>query len=50
MAGRKWWQILAGLWFILTGLLAVTNLTVEGAAIVLAFLAILVGILLLLDR
>ncbi len=50
MAGRKWWQLLGGLWFVLYGLLAVTSLTFTGAGVVMGFLAIIVGGLLLLDR
>jgi hypothetical protein len=50
MAGRKLWALLAGLWFIVYGLLVVSNLTITGINIVMAFLAILVGILLLFDR
>jgi hypothetical protein len=50
MAGRKWWQVLGGIWFVLTGLLSVSNVSITGAAIVLAFLAIIVGGLMLLDR
>lgn len=50
MAGRKFWQLLAGLWFVLTGLLVVTNLQIQGAGVVLGFLAIIVGLLLFADR
>ena len=50
MNGRKWWMIIAALWFILYGLLAVTNLQVSGVGIVMGFLAILAGLLLFLDR
>jgi len=50
MAGRKLWQIIGGLWFVLYGLLAVTSVTVAGAGIVLGFVALSFGVLLLLDR
>ncbi len=50
MAGRKLWVIVGGLWLILYGILAITNVTVTGAAVVLGFGALLWGILLLLDR
>jgi hypothetical protein len=50
MIVRKWWQILAGVWFILTGLFTISNLTIAGAGVVMALLAIIVGVLLLLDR
>ena len=50
MLGRKWWQILAGLWFILYGLLVITNLTVTGVGVFMGFLAVAVGALLWLDR
>lgn len=50
MVSRKWWQLLAGLWFVLYGLLAVSNLAIAGIGVVMGFLAIIVGGLLLLDR
>lgn len=50
MAGRKWWQILAGLWFVLYGLLAVTSVTFAAAPIIMGFGAIIVGALIWLDR
>lgn len=50
MAGRKWWQLLIALWFILYGLLAVTNITVIGVDVAMGFLAIIAGLLLLVDR
>ena len=50
MAGRKWWAILAGLWFVLYGLLTISNLSIQGIAVVMGFLAIIVGGLLFLDR
>lgn len=50
MQGRKWWQVLAGLWFVLYGLLAVSSFTFTGVGVVMGFLAIIVGGLLLLDR
>lgn len=50
MANRKWWQIIMGVWFVLYGLLAVTNFTFTGVNIVMGFGALAVGGLLLLDR
>jgi uncharacterized membrane protein len=50
MANRKWWQILGGIWFVLYGLLAVSNLSIEGVGVVMGFGAIIVGGLILLDR
>jgi uncharacterized membrane protein HdeD (DUF308 family) len=50
MAGRKWWALLVGLWFVITGLLAITNLTVAGVGIFMGFLAVAAGVLLWLDR
>lgn len=50
MENRKWWQLLAGLWFVLYGLLAISNLSIAGIGIVMGFLAIIVGGLLFLDR
>lgn len=50
MQGRKWWQILGGIWFVIYGLLAISNFTFEGVAVVMGFGAIIVGGLLLLDR
>lgn len=50
MGGRKLWTILAALWFLVYGLLAVTNVTVDGAGVVMGFLAILIAVFLLFDR
>lgn len=50
MAGRKFWVLLVGLWFVLTGLLIITNLTIAGVAIFMGFLAVAAGVLLWLDR
>ena len=50
MAGRKWWQILGGIWFVIFGLLAISNFTFTGVDVVMGFGAVFVGGLLLLDR
>lgn len=50
MANRKWWQIFAGIWFVIYGLLAISNFTFTGVAVVMGFGAVIVGGLLLLDR
>ena len=50
MAGRKLWVLLVGLWFVITGLLAITNLTVTGVGVFMGFLAVAAGVLLWLDR
>jgi len=48
--GRKLWIILLALWFLLWGLLQITNLTVQFAPVLLGFLALFVAIFLFLDR
>lgn len=50
MSGLKWWQIVGGVWFVLYGLLAVTNFTFTGVGIVMGFGALLIGGLMLLNR
>lgn len=50
MQGRPWWQILMGLWFVLYGLLAISSFTFTGVAVVMGFLAIIVGGLLWFNR
>lgn len=50
MANRKFWQLGLALWLILTGLLVVTNLTITAAPILLGILAIIVGLLIFIDR
>lgn len=50
MQGRKGWQVLGGIWFVIYGLLAVSSFTFTGVAVVMGFGAIIVGGLLLLDR
>lgn len=47
---RKWWVFLLGLWFILYGLLALTNFRFAAADIVMAILAIAGGFMLWIDR
>lgn len=42
--------VLAGVWFILTGLLGLVGLTFQGQAVLMAVLALIAGILLLLGR
>ncbi len=50
MGGRKLWLICMAIWFILYGLLAVTNFRFDMQGTVMGILAIVVGILALLDR
>jgi hypothetical protein len=50
MSGRKIWMILLALWFLIWGFLQVTNLTVQFAAVILGFLALLIALFLFLDR
>lgn len=50
MQGRKWWTILAGLWFVVYGLLAISSFTFTGVAVVMGFLAVIVGGLIWFDR
>lgn len=50
MQGRKLWQILGGILLLLFGIVSVFNLTMDAAALIFGFGALLVGALLLLDR
>lgn len=50
MQGRAWWQILLALFLILSGLLVITNLTIAGAPVIMAVLAIIAGIALLFGK
>lgn len=45
---QRWGQILLGLWFLFTGMIAILGLSFNGMEIVMAVFAIIVGILLLL--
>jgi hypothetical protein len=47
---RKLWQLCIAAWFILWGLLSVSNFQFEFSALILGLLAIAGGVLLLLDR
>ena len=42
--------VLAGIWFILTGLLSLVGFSFQGQALVMAVLALVAGVLLLLER
>jgi len=44
MAGRSWGTLLAGLWFLLTGLLAVTNFSFDAAPLIMGVLAIVTAL------
>lgn len=44
MAGRSWGTVLAGLWFLLTGLLAITNFQFDAAPLIMGVLAIAVAL------
>ena len=50
MTGRKIWTILLALWFLVWGILQITNITVELASVILGFLAVLVALFVFLDR
>lgn len=50
MAGKPIWLILFAIWAIATGILALTNLTITAAPIILAVLLIAVGIFALLGK
>lgn len=50
MSGRSFGVICTAIWLILTGLLIVSNLQIQAAPVVLAFLAIVAGVLLLLGK
>jgi hypothetical protein len=43
-------MVLAGIWFILTGLLGLIGFSFQGQALVMALLALVAGVLLLLGR
>ena len=47
---RKLWLSLLAAWFLLWGLLAITNLQFQHSGFILGLLAIAVGVLALLDR
>jgi hypothetical protein len=47
---RNLGMVLAGIWFILTGLLALVGFTFQGQALVMALLALIAGVLLVLGR
>ena len=47
---RKLGMILLGIWLILSGLIAILNLSFTGLSIIMGILAIAAGILLLLER
>lgn len=50
MSGRKFWVICLAIWLVLYGLLAITNFRFELSGFVMGILAIVAGILLVLDR
>ena len=50
MSGRKLWVIALAIWFLLWGLLAVTNIKFEAQNVVMGFLAIAVAVLAAFDR
>lgn len=50
MSGRKVWTILLALWFLLWGLLQISNVTIQFAPVILGFLAVLVALFVFLDR
>lgn len=47
---RKIWQVLLALWFLIWGLLQITNVTVQFAPVILGFLACGVALFVFLDR
>lgn len=50
MAGRSWGTILAAIWFLLTGLLGITNFTFDAQPLLMGVLAIVVAIALLFGK
>ena len=46
----RWGFIAAGIWFILTGLIAVFHISFTGEAIVMGIIAIIAGVLLFLEQ
>lgn len=50
MSGRKIWSICLALWFLLYGLLAVTNIVFAQQAFVMGILAIAVAVLIVFDK
>lgn len=50
MSGLKLWAICLAIWMLATGLLSISNFQFEASHLILGVLAILVGILLLLDK
>lgn len=46
----KLWKLALGVWLLLTGLFALTNLRVEGAGFIMGVLAIVAAVLLWWDR
>lgn len=47
---RKLWMICLAVWFIVWGLLTLTNIRFDGQNLVMGVLAVAVGVLALLDR
>jgi hypothetical protein len=50
MLGRPLWMIFLGLWFLLYGVFALTNITVLAAHIVMGVLAILVAVFVFVNK
>jgi hypothetical protein len=50
MSGRKLWMIALAVWFLLYGLLAITNFRFDLQGFVMGALAIVVAVLVALDR
>ena len=47
---RPIWRVLLGLYFLVIGAIAVLSLTFDGLPIIMGVLAIIIGILILLDK
>lgn len=50
MPTRKLWVILAAIWFLLTGLLLITNFTFQAQPLLMGILAIAVAVTLAFDK